>query len=139
MPKPYPVRLVIQVLESKGFFFVSQTGSHAKYRKPRKPTLNVIVPIHEKDIRYGTFRSIVRQSRLHKSDFDKKNKSNFANTDTLCKIFFFLIIFLIYFFNTEGENKFFIFLERGNTEVVFSAPVGRSEKLFKNKKNPPYY
>jgi predicted RNA binding protein YcfA (HicA-like mRNA interferase family) len=69
MPKPYPVRLVLQVLASKGFFFVSQSGSHAKYRKPGNPTLNVIIPIHEKEVRYGTFRSILRQSRLHQSDF----------------------------------------------------------------------
>ncbi len=54
MPKPIPFRLVLKTLESKGFFFVSQTGSHAKYRKVGNPTLNVIVPIHEKDIRYGT-------------------------------------------------------------------------------------
>ncbi|KKT35831.1 MAG: YcfA family protein [Parcubacteria group bacterium GW2011_GWA2_44_12] len=72
MPKPYPVRIVVQVLESKGFFFVSQTGSHAKYRKHGNPTLNVIVPIHEKDIRYGTFRSILRQSKLRESNFDTK-------------------------------------------------------------------
>lgn len=69
MPKPYPVRLVVAVLESKGFFFVSQTGSHAKYRKPGIPTLTVIVPIHGKEIRYGTFRSILRQANLSEDDF----------------------------------------------------------------------
>lgn len=74
MPKPFPVKLVIKVLESKGFFFVSQTGSHAKYRKKGKPTLNVIVPIHEKDIRYGTFRSILRQSKLNEENFTKDKK-----------------------------------------------------------------
>ncbi|OGH77664.1 MAG: hypothetical protein A3C10_00600 [Candidatus Magasanikbacteria bacterium RIFCSPHIGHO2_02_FULL_48_18] len=74
MPKPYPVRLVIQVLERKGFFFVSQSGSHAKYRKKGNPTLTVIVPIHGKDIRYGTFRSILRQAKLKESDFQKEKK-----------------------------------------------------------------
>lgn len=74
MPRPFPVKLVIKVLESKDFFFVSQTGSHAKYRKEGKPTLNVIVPIHEKDIRYGTFRSILRQANLNENDFTKKKK-----------------------------------------------------------------
>lgn len=72
MPKPFSVRLVIQVLEKSGFFFVSQTGSHAKYRKEGNPTLTVIVPIHEKEIRYGTFRSILRQSKLTESEFKKK-------------------------------------------------------------------
>jgi len=70
MPKPYPVQLVLQVLMQKGFFFVSQNGSHAKYRKPGNPTLTVIVPMHEKEIRYGTFRSILRQSKLQKSDYE---------------------------------------------------------------------
>jgi len=72
MPKPYSLRLVVRVLESKGFFFVSQTGSHAKYRKIGNPTLTVIVPIHGNEIRYGTSRSILRQSNLTEDDFKKK-------------------------------------------------------------------
>jgi predicted RNA binding protein YcfA (HicA-like mRNA interferase family) len=72
MPKPYLVRLVVKVLESKGFFFISQTGSHAKYRKMGNPTLTVIVPIHGREIQYGTFRSILRQANLTENDFDKK-------------------------------------------------------------------
>ncbi len=71
MPKPYSFRLVIRVLESKGFFFISQTGSHAKYRKEGNPTLTVIVPIHGKEIRYGTFRSVLRQSKLKEEDFQE--------------------------------------------------------------------
>jgi predicted RNA binding protein YcfA (HicA-like mRNA interferase family) len=74
MPKPYPVRIVIKVLESKGFFFVSQSGSHVKYRKIGNPTLTVIVTTHEKNIRYGTFRSILRQSKLKEIDFQNKRK-----------------------------------------------------------------
>lgn len=71
MPKPYPPRLVIKVLESRGFFFISQTGSHAKYRKKGNPTLTAIVPIHGKEIRHGTFRSILRQSKLEERDFEE--------------------------------------------------------------------
>lgn len=72
MPKPYSVRLVIQVLESKGFVFYSQRGSHAKYRKRMAgKTLVVIVPIYNREIPYGTFRSILRQSQLKESDFQK--------------------------------------------------------------------
>lgn len=74
MPKPYSLRLVLKVLEKKGFFFVSQTGSHAKYRKQGNLTLTVIIPIHGKEIRYGTFRSILRQSKLQRNDFDKDEK-----------------------------------------------------------------
>ncbi|PIR74924.1 MAG: type II toxin-antitoxin system HicA family toxin [Candidatus Magasanikbacteria bacterium CG_4_9_14_0_2_um_filter_42_11] len=69
MPKPYLLKLVIAVLERKGFSFISQTGSHAKYRKGGRPALVVIVPIHGKEIKYGTFRSILRQSRLKEEDF----------------------------------------------------------------------
>lgn len=69
MPKPYPVKLVLRVLKIKGFFFISQKGSHVKYRKNGQPTLTVIVPIHEKEIRYGTFRSILRQANLTEEDF----------------------------------------------------------------------
>ncbi len=69
MPKPYSLRIVISVLESKGFFFVSHTGSHAKYRKVGISTLTAIVPIHGKEIRYGTFRSILRQAKLKEEDF----------------------------------------------------------------------
>lgn len=50
MPRPYPVRIIIKTLERKGFVFVSQTGSHAKYRREGTPTRTVIVPIHTKDI-----------------------------------------------------------------------------------------
>ena len=71
MPKPYSLRLVLKVLESKGFFFVSQTGSHAKYRKEGSSTFTVIVPIHGQEIRYGTFRSILRQSKLKEEDFQE--------------------------------------------------------------------
>ncbi|MBU2456523.1 type II toxin-antitoxin system HicA family toxin [Patescibacteria group bacterium] len=72
MPRPIKFKLVIKILENQGFFFVSQTGSHAKFRKLGDPTLNVIVPIHEKEIRHGTFKSILRQSQLKENDFIKK-------------------------------------------------------------------
>ncbi|HLD30813.1 MAG TPA: type II toxin-antitoxin system HicA family toxin [Patescibacteria group bacterium] len=72
MPKPYPLRLVLDVLKNKGFVFVSQTGSHAKYRKVGNPTLTVIVPIHGNEICHGTFRSILRQANLAEDDFAKK-------------------------------------------------------------------
>ncbi|MCK5509929.1 type II toxin-antitoxin system HicA family toxin [Candidatus Parcubacteria bacterium] len=72
MPSPISFRLILKILKKRGFFFVSQTGSHAKYRKLGNPTINVIVPIHEKEVRYGTFRSILRQSKLKENDFKKR-------------------------------------------------------------------
>jgi len=71
MPKPVSLKLLLDVLKRNGFFFVSQKGSHAKYRKTGSPILMVIVPMHGKEIPYGTFRSILRQSKLDESDFHK--------------------------------------------------------------------
>ncbi len=72
MPKLYSLKHIIQVLKNKGFFFVSQKGSHAKYRKKGRITLTVVVPIHGKEIPRGTFRSILRQANLTEQDFEKK-------------------------------------------------------------------
>ena len=71
MPKPFKLKLVLKVLLAKGFFFVSQNGSHAKYRSAGNPVLTVIVPIHGKEIPHGTFRSILRQAKLQQSDFEE--------------------------------------------------------------------
>jgi len=62
----------LKILEKHGFFFISQRGSHAKYRKPGHHTLTVIVPAGKKEIPQGTFRSILRQSKLYKKDFKRK-------------------------------------------------------------------
>ncbi len=69
MPKLLPSKAVIKVLESKGFVFISQKGSHIKYRKHGSIVLTVIIPANKKEIPYGTFRSIVRQAKLDEKDF----------------------------------------------------------------------
>jgi predicted RNA binding protein YcfA (HicA-like mRNA interferase family) len=66
MPKLPSSRQIIKVLEQNGFIFISQRGSHAKYRKS---SATVIVPCPKKEIPLGTFRSIVRQSGLAHKDF----------------------------------------------------------------------
>jgi len=72
MSKPISSRLVIRVLEEKGFLLISQRGSHAKFRKAGKLTRTVIVKVSKKEIPYGTFQSILLQSNLKKEDFKKK-------------------------------------------------------------------
>ena len=57
---------IINTLLRNGFIFVSQRGSHQKYRKDDK---TVIVPAPRKEIPIGTFRSIIRQSGLNQNDF----------------------------------------------------------------------
>ncbi len=72
MPKLYSSEQITKTLEAEGFVFVSQRGSHAKYRRTGSPTLTVIVPTARKQIPRGTFRSILRQSRLDESAFDQR-------------------------------------------------------------------
>jgi len=72
MPRPIKLRLVIKIPKSKDFFFVSQRGSHAKYRKTSSLTHTVILKMSEKEIPYGTFQSILLQSGLKESDFRSK-------------------------------------------------------------------
>jgi len=69
MPKRYSSKRIIKVLEKHKFVFISQKGSHVKYRKHGSFTLTVIVPANRPEIPIGTFRSILRQSQLQESDF----------------------------------------------------------------------
>ncbi|MBL7112379.1 MAG: type II toxin-antitoxin system HicA family toxin [Bacteroidota bacterium] len=66
MSKLYSSQKIIDTLCSRGFRFVSQKGSHQKYRKD---DYTVIIPANRKEIPKGTFRSIVRQSGLRSEDF----------------------------------------------------------------------
>src|SRR5258708_2853342 len=58
-----------KTLARHGFYFISQKGSHQKFRKDGNPTLTAIVPANKKEIPYGTFKSIVAQSQLLEEDF----------------------------------------------------------------------
>ena len=71
MPKLYSSKNIIKVLQSKGFVYIRQKGSHVKFRKSGKSNLTVIVPANRKEIPFGTFKSILRQSSLIKEDFKK--------------------------------------------------------------------
>ncbi len=72
MPKLYSSNAIIQVLQKRGFVYISQRGSHIKLRKLGNPTLTVIVPANKKEIPRGTFFSILRQSGLSEFDFITK-------------------------------------------------------------------
>ena len=72
MPKRLP-RLtaseVISVLHRHGFIFVSQLGSHQKWRNPNTGK-QVIVPYHKgKQLPLGTLRSIIEGSGISENDF----------------------------------------------------------------------
>jgi predicted RNA binding protein YcfA (HicA-like mRNA interferase family) len=74
MPKPVLLSLILRVLRQKGFFFVRQKGSHARFRKTGSPTKNVTIKMTKKEIPYGTFQSILLQSDLKESDFFDEEK-----------------------------------------------------------------
>jgi len=67
MPKRLGSGEVIRVLQEHGFVFVSQKGSHAKYRNATGRI--AIVPHPKKEIPIGTTRSIIRQAGLTPKDF----------------------------------------------------------------------
>jgi len=70
VPKLYSSQEVVKTLERQGFAFISQRGSHAKYRKRDGDVIfTVIVPAGRKQIPRGTFRSILRQSGLDEGAF----------------------------------------------------------------------
>jgi predicted RNA binding protein YcfA (HicA-like mRNA interferase family) len=72
MPKLYSSAFIIKILLSRGFLFVSQKGSHMKFRKDEGgKVLTTIVPAPRKEIPVGTFHSILKQSNLSRSDFEK--------------------------------------------------------------------
>ena len=63
LPTITPKKL-IRALEKAGFVFKRQTGSHRFYIHPDRPTKIVTVPYHNKDLKKGTFKSILRQADL---------------------------------------------------------------------------
>jgi predicted RNA binding protein YcfA (HicA-like mRNA interferase family) len=69
MPKLYSSSQIIKVLQSKGFIYISQKGSHVKFKKSGKTVLTAIIPANKKEIPFGTFKSILRQSHLSEEDF----------------------------------------------------------------------
>ncbi|MBI4252942.1 type II toxin-antitoxin system HicA family toxin [Candidatus Uhrbacteria bacterium] len=74
MPKPVLLSLILRVLRQKGFFFVRQKGSHARFRKTGSQTKNVTIKMSKKEIPYGTFQSILLQSGLKESEFFEDEK-----------------------------------------------------------------
>ena len=68
MPRLLGSAQIVSILITNGFVFVSQRGSHLKYRDPSGRV--VIVPGGRREIPRGTLASIIRQSGLAKILFD---------------------------------------------------------------------
>lgn len=68
MPK-LPVlkpREIVKALERAGFVFERQKGSHRIYVKSK---VGVTIPYHNKDLKIGTLRHIIKQSGLETKQF----------------------------------------------------------------------
>ncbi|MDD5455014.1 MAG: type II toxin-antitoxin system HicA family toxin [Candidatus Ratteibacteria bacterium] len=57
---------VIRALKNAGFSFVRQKGSHRIYVKGN---IGITLPYHNKDLRKGTLRHIIKQSSLTVKEF----------------------------------------------------------------------
>jgi predicted RNA binding protein YcfA (HicA-like mRNA interferase family) len=57
---------VIKVLEKAGFSFVRQKGSHRIYVKGN---VGITIPYHNKDLKKGTLRHIIKQAGLTVREF----------------------------------------------------------------------
>ena len=57
-------RQLIRALERAGFFVHHIRGSHHYLQHPEKPGVLVTVPFHNRDLKRGTLRSILRQAGI---------------------------------------------------------------------------
>ncbi len=57
-------RAVVAALERAGYVVHHQTGSHVVLKHPRPPARRVVVPMHGRDLKRGTLRSILREAQL---------------------------------------------------------------------------
>ena len=65
MPK---VRYAIKVVESDGWYFVGQRGSHRHFKHPTKPGKVTIAGHLSTDLNRKTWKSILEQARLSEAD-----------------------------------------------------------------------
>ena len=57
-------RQLIRARERFGFFVHHARGSHYYLKHPDRPALRVTVPFHNRDIKRGTLRAILREAGL---------------------------------------------------------------------------
>jgi predicted RNA binding protein YcfA (HicA-like mRNA interferase family) len=60
---------VIRALNRAGFVLYRITGSHHHFDHPDHPERVVTVPLHGRDIKRGTLRSIIKQAGLTADEF----------------------------------------------------------------------
>lgn len=70
MPKIYTVksREVYKVLQKLGFILDHSTGSHRIFKNTQTNQI-ITVPAHNKDLKIGTMKSIIRSCNLSQKEF----------------------------------------------------------------------
>jgi len=69
---PLPIvkpKKVIQALKGAGFIIVRQAGSHIRLVHQDESHRRVTVPLHNKDLKKGTLKSILQQADLSVEEF----------------------------------------------------------------------
>lgn len=62
-------KYLIKILEANGFIFKRSNGSHQLFYQPTN-NITVVVPVHgNKDLKKGTFLSILKQAGIDKKDW----------------------------------------------------------------------
>ncbi|HVC57438.1 MAG TPA: type II toxin-antitoxin system HicA family toxin [Stellaceae bacterium] len=64
-------RRLIGALSRAGFVLHHVRGSHHYYRHPDRPGILLTVPFHNRDLKRGTLRAILRQAGLTIDDLDR--------------------------------------------------------------------
>lgn len=73
MSKLYSSKEIEFVLNILGFSYISQKGSHAKYKN--KNGIITILPVNKNEIPEGTLSAILKQIKINKNDFKEILKS----------------------------------------------------------------
>jgi predicted RNA binding protein YcfA (HicA-like mRNA interferase family) len=60
-------KMLIKLLEDHGFCFKRAKGSHHVYHNPAT-NVTVVVPVHGKDLKKGTFLGILKQAGIDKNE-----------------------------------------------------------------------
>ncbi|MCG8608124.1 type II toxin-antitoxin system HicA family toxin [bacterium] len=60
---------VLAALQRADFLVVRQTGSHVRLIHETVPSRRVTLPLHNKDLKKGTLKSILRQAELSVEEF----------------------------------------------------------------------
>ena len=73
--KPLTAREMAALLQARGWFEVSQKGSHRKFAHPFDPRLRAILPVHPgEDLTPGVQHSIMRAAGITRDEIENRGR-----------------------------------------------------------------